>query len=299
MLLKKPISFEEQLNRIREHGVKIEDPDKAMDFLKTCGYYRFTGYAMQFRKSPSDSDYVDGTSFENIRRIYEFDEAMRNTLRKYIEIAEIFYRTKISYGFSMVKCKEPPHDQHYYENNYYDKDVFNKVKTRFSKEEQYYKDSLIVKHHKRKYGGKMPLWVITELLSFSNLSQLYSCMYDSEKQAIAAPLGLSAKRLQNNLHCMSVLRNKCAHGARLYNDKLKPPAMFAPAMKKAYGDMALDSLFAYILILLNRLPHLKDKENMIIEIDNIVKEYEEDIDFSLIGFPQNYEDILRKEKSAT
>ena len=43
----------------------------------------------------------------------------------------------------------------------------------FSREKNYYKDSLIVKHHKIKYSSKMPLWVIVELMSFSNMSKLY------------------------------------------------------------------------------------------------------------------------------
>ena len=33
----------------------------------------------------------------------------------------------------------------------------------------------------------MPLWVIVELMSFSNMSKLYSSMYYSEKEAIHAP----------------------------------------------------------------------------------------------------------------
>jgi len=55
----------------------------------------------------------------------------------------------------------------------------------FSREKIYYKDSLIVKHHKIKYSSKIPLWVIVELMSFSNMSKLYSSMYYSEKDAIA------------------------------------------------------------------------------------------------------------------
>lgn len=35
-----------------------------------------------------------------------------------------------------------------------------------------------------KYSSKMPLWVIVELMSFSNMSKLYSSMYYSEKDAI-------------------------------------------------------------------------------------------------------------------
>lgn len=59
----------------------------------------------------------------------------------------------------------------------------------FKKEKNYYKDSLIVKHHKAQYESKIPLWVIVELMSFSNTSKLYSSMYISEKEKIADAVG--------------------------------------------------------------------------------------------------------------
>ena len=83
----------------------------------------------------------------------------------------------------MAKCTEAPYDQHYDENNFYNKKGFKEVMENFSREKNYYKDSLIVKHHKIKYSSKMPLWVIVELMSFSNMSKLYSSMYYSEKRS--------------------------------------------------------------------------------------------------------------------
>ena len=46
---------------------------------------------------------------------------MRDTFRRYIEKAEVYYRTQIAYGFSIAKCTEAPYDQHYDENNFYNK----------------------------------------------------------------------------------------------------------------------------------------------------------------------------------
>lgn len=74
----------------------------------------------------------------------------------------------------------------------------------FSREKNYYKDSLIVKHHQIKYSSKMPLWVIVELMSFSNMSKLYSSMYYSEKDAIAHMVGVGRDTLENHLHCLPV-----------------------------------------------------------------------------------------------
>ena len=43
--LKPPISFEEQLNKLEEHGIIVGDREKAIEILKNVNYYRFTGYA--------------------------------------------------------------------------------------------------------------------------------------------------------------------------------------------------------------------------------------------------------------
>ena len=101
----------------------------------------------------------------------------------------------------------------------------------------YYKDSLIVKHHKIKYSSKMPLWVIVELMSFSNMSKLYSSMYYSEKDAIANMVGVGRDTLENHLHCLSVLRNKCAHAARMYNTDFNQPAKFTVSFLRKHPEI--------------------------------------------------------------
>lgn len=174
---KKPLTFDEQLDKLAAHGMIITDREKAKDILKRVNYYRFTGYALQFRQDPSGSDYIVGTTFETVYHLYKVDEILRDTFRRYIEKAEVYYWTQIAYGFSIAKCTETPYDQHYDENNFYNKKGYREVMENFSREKNYYKDSLIVKHHKMKYSSKTPLWVIVELMSFSNMSKLYSSMY--------------------------------------------------------------------------------------------------------------------------
>ena len=217
MDLKKPLTFYEQLDKLIVHGMIVADREKAKDILKRVNYYRFTGYALQFRQEPSGSNYIEGTIFETVYHLYKVDEILRDTFRRYIEKAEVYYRTQIAYGFSIAKCTEAPYDQHYDENNFYNKKGYNEVMENFSREKNYYKDSLIVKHHKIKYSSRMPLWVIVELISFSNMSKLYSSMYYSEKDAIARMVGVGKDTLENHLHCLSVLRNKCAHAASIAN----------------------------------------------------------------------------------
>lgn len=292
MDLKIPMTIEEQIEKLKTHGLIIDDIEKAKRLLSEINYYRFTGYALQYRSQPEKSEYIKGVTFETIYRIYQFDESLRDIFRKYIERAEIYYRTLISYNFSIVKCATPPHDQHYDENNFYNKQGYNEVMDSFKKEKNYYKDSLIVKHHKIKYNSKMPLWVIVELMSFSNTSKLYSSMYTTEKELISAEEGVSAATLENHLHCLAVLRNKCAHAARLYNTEFNPPARFTKQYLRRHPEIKNNSLFSYVLVLLKRLPDETMKKALIDDVINVIDNYSEDIKLSLIGFPSNYEELL-------
>lgn len=290
--LKVPLSYEEQIEKLKAHNMTVKDADFASDFLSKNNYYRFTGYALHRRVSANSSNYLPGTSFESIYHIYCFDESLRNFLKKYIEILEIYFRTQISYNFAIAKCMQPPHDQHYCDDNFYNKKGFKSVMDSFSHDKKYYRDSLIMQHHVKNYNGKLPLWVMVEMLSFSNLSKLYACMYRSEKDMIAAAVGSGAAMLTNHLHCLSVLRNKCAHAARLYNTVFNPPAKFNTSFLRKHPCVKSTTLFAYILVMYRRLPDQDTRCLFKSELKSILDEFSADIELALIGFPEDYLDML-------
>lgn len=293
MNLKKPCTISEQIQKLKDHGVVIKDEDAAYSFLSQVNYYRLTGYLLQYRINPENSDYAVPVDFCELVELYKFDSELRNLYRKYLEIIELFYRTKISYTFSLLKCKNEPYDQHYSEDSFYNKEAFKNIKNGFENEEEgYYCDSLIVKHHKNKYGNQMPLWVLVELLSFSKLSKLYRCMYDSDQDKISASVGTGRKTLGNHLHCLTILRNKCAHCARLYNSSFSLPAQMPKKFLRDNPAFSNTSLFSYTLVLVKRLPDTETRSSFVKELTAVFDKFSDYIDLSLIGFPKLYSDIL-------
>ncbi len=291
-MLKKPLEYNEQVKKLIEHGMIVDDTVRAEDIIRKVNYYRITGYALQFRKAPNDSDYKVGTTFEHVYKIYQFDEDLRDILRTYIESVEVYFRTVISHEFAMAKCTKEPFDQHYDKNNYHNKNGFEDIKYHFQKEKSYYKDSLIMKHHDKKYKGKMPLWVMVEMMSLSDVSKLYSCMYYSEQDRISDVVGCGTKTLKNHLHCVSVLRNKCAHAARLYNTKFYPSAELSRSFLRSYPEVINDTLFSYLVVLIKRLSRKEQRLNLLSDIEKLIEEFEEWIELSEMGFPQDWETIM-------
>ena len=292
MDLKKPYTIKEQIDKIRDHGIIISDENFATKMLMEISYYRLSGYMLQYRVSTDSHEMVTGIHFETIYKIYSFDEEIRALLRMYIEKAEFYYKCLIGNNFAELKCQKAPYDQHYDIRNYYDKGGIESTLQNFSKEKKYYKDSAIVKHHYRKYADKMPIWVMMELMTLSSVSFFYHALYQSDKDAIAKQIGISSSTLENHLHALSVLRNKCSHGVRLYNSVMNPPVRFNKSFLRGNPTIKNNSLFAYILMLTKRLPSDKDRKMFRDKLNRIIKKYEADIDLSLVGFPDDYKKFL-------
>ncbi len=292
MNLKPPLTIEQQIQKVEAHGMHIPNFDKAKRFLSAVNYYRFTGYALEYRKDIHRSDYIPGTDFETVTKIYEFDEGLRHILRKYLEEAEIYYKTQVAYTFSLANCTQPPHDQHYLPSNYYRADRFAGLLNHLAVEEGYFKDAAFVKHHIDVYGNQMPLWVLVELMTFSTLTRLYGCMYKSDQERIADSVGASARILRNNLHAMAILRNKCAHASRLYNDAMSLPVAFSPKFLRRHKHIEANTIFAYIIMLSKRLPDDACREELKEDICNLVARYKGFVNLKLMGFTDDWQSLL-------
>lgn len=80
---------------------------------------------------------------------------------------------------------------------------------------------IFVEHYRRKYSDPFmaPLWAVTELMSFGELSKWVAATKNPDiKSALAKDLGLPNKEvLEGVLAHLSYVRNLCAHHCRLWN----------------------------------------------------------------------------------
>ena len=50
------LSYETQLDLLKDRGLEIEDYDKALSVLKSINYYRFSGYSLTLRKDDTTAN---------------------------------------------------------------------------------------------------------------------------------------------------------------------------------------------------------------------------------------------------
>ena len=61
MDVKKPTTFEQQLDKLKSRGCIIEDEKKALTVLRRVNYYRLTAYFLPF--TDNDGNYISCTSY--------------------------------------------------------------------------------------------------------------------------------------------------------------------------------------------------------------------------------------------
>ena len=174
MDLKKPLTFDEQLDKLIVHGMIVADREKAKDILKRVNYYRFTGYALQFRQELSGSNYIEGTTFDEIAYLQHYDKEIKAIFFKSILEAEKHFKAILAYRFSEKFRNEK--FAYLIASNYSNKEILQVTKTIASL-------SSIISKYKNKPNNSIshylnkhydiPFWILTNYMNFCQLLYFY------------------------------------------------------------------------------------------------------------------------------
>ena len=248
---KQALSFEDQLTLLEQRGLVVADRPAALNVLGRVSYYRLSAYWYPFRQATPQggkaSSLYPGTTFEAVQALYEFDRQLRLLVLDALERIEVALRTAVTYHLGMQYGAFGHEDaQHFHPQ-------FDHVAwmDRLHDETQRSSDAFVA-HYQENYHGfpSMPVWMMSELISLGSLSRLFKGMQNADKKAIADPLHLHPKRLQDWLHVLTYVRNVCAHHSRLWNRDLsiKPMAMNEPEWSAPLLARR-DKLFCILLML--------------------------------------------------
>lgn len=286
MQVKPAKTYQEQVDLIKEKGFIVDDREACITFLKQANYYRLSAYFLPFRKT--DGTFVHGVHFQRVQRIYEFDNCIRILLLQAIERIELYTRTQLAY---YLGHRYGPLG---YLNDaiFSDKHNVSAFRKRIDRHIDENRQTLIVKHHMEKYGGKFPIWVLIEFFSIGSLSYLYADLISTDQKAIAkTAFSQSATCLKSWLRCLAELRNRCAHYSRIYYSAFSSTPKMPP--NTTYNNPNNHLLFPQILMLKYLYPDKDEwRDRMLPGIANLIISSLPDIDLNHIGFPYNWREIL-------
>ena len=284
--MKQAKTIDEQLDILQNRGLVIKNRDYAYKVLQNINYYNLTGYLYLFKE---EKNYHKDTSLELAIKLYQFDNEMRNLLLSLTTEAEQLLKTRIAYQIALSYPKNPCiyTKKSFFVNSKEHSAFMSKFKKTVSRN----KEIPFVKHHINHYNGAFPIWVAVELFTMGNLKYLYRNLPSKLKKIISRELNLSPETFESWIENIRILRNNLAHNMRLYGTKNR----YVPKFEKHHEvTIKNNRLFVYFLLLkeLSQFDEhwLRDLDRL----EDIIQKYSDYIDLKLIGFLENWKDILSK-----
>ena len=221
--LKPHISYQEQVNKLLERGMIIEDKARAIQTLEHINYYRLGVYWHSFEVDHKTHRFKPGTRFEDVVSLYDFDRQLRLLVLDAIERFEVSARTQWTYHLSDAYGPHAHLVAKAHSNNWSKtvEDLQKEIKR---------SDEIFIKKILSKYDGNSPpIWAVSEIMSFGLLSKWYKNLrVNTLRKNIARVYDVHPDVLQSWMQHFTVLRNNCAHHSRLWNRQFGRVAPMQP-----------------------------------------------------------------------
>jgi abortive infection bacteriophage resistance protein len=217
------ITVPEQIALLRSRGVTIANETEAAHFLKYVGYYRFCGYLLEWRETDSTTGahrYKPGASFAAAQRRYDFDRKLRAMCLDAVERVEIALRAAIS---NTLDVELGPHwylkSQYFRKGSNHSK-VVDKIEQEIgAKPGREDRRAPFIQHYLTNYNDPKlpPTWAILEALNLGTVSHIIDSLANGLQKRVADHFGFHRTPFVSWLHCLTIVRNTCAHHSRLWD----------------------------------------------------------------------------------
>lgn len=306
---KKFRNLDEQISILRHKGLIIDDEEVVKDILFRENYYFISGYRHLFMIGNTDKRFINGTNFNELYAMFNFDRNIRNVFIKYLLIIENNMKSIFSYELSK---KYGYREKDYLKASNFTEDSARKRQV----DDLIYKmkrqiringlKHLATRHYLSNFGY-IPLWVLVKVLSFGLISELYTILKNDDQLAISSYYNLDVVTLKTYFHVLANYRNLCAHEDIVYNYRTERPIPDSHYHYKLdipmtngeyiYGKNDLFSL----IIILKKLLANEEFTSMIVRLNDEVDRLDSHLKsiginkvLDACGIPLNFADLLEE-----
>lgn len=223
-------------------GMEIASHDEVKNALTTIGYYRLRGYSFQLYDNAAKK-YIPGTKFEDILKLYRFDQKLSDMIFSMISKIEVALRVRLVEALLVYKDALILQDSSIFKDKKRYWQNMSVVASEIARS-----NDVFIQHNFENHEGEVPVWAAAEVLSFGTLSKIIKNLKTGKGSAYTVLAGNyqyispkgnrvspSQKMLASWVQSVAVLRNMCAHNSRIYNrtihttpeildiDKITPP----------------------------------------------------------------------------
>lgn len=213
----------------------------AKQWLCSVGYYRLSAYWYPYREFIDEAhairgdNFIPGTKFEDIAALYEFDRKLRTLMHDGIERIEIGLRTQLNEYLGEIGGALAYQNPDNFRPNFKHAAWLDQAKGRVQRARSH---NEAIRHHNKYYHGKLPIWVLSEVLDFSDVSRLFEGLPTKAQYRIAENLGVAIDDTKLSVNQrgkarkehplvrwfeqLTIVRNTSAHHSRLWNRSFAP-----------------------------------------------------------------------------
>lgn len=305
------LSYNQQIQLLKSKHLSIEDEAAAERALHCYGYFSLvTGYK-DLLKNPTTKNYQDGTTFQDLLAVYQFDEELRELTLRHLLHIERHIRSALSYAFCNIYGDS---QSAYISIQNYDISTAKKNAEVTKLVNRYLLPLLnrpsnypYIEHHKSKHNN-VPLWVLINALTFGTVSKMYEYSNAQVQSAVGREFDfIREPQLRQILEVLTDFRNVCAHNERLFthrcakhdipdlrlHQKLSIPKR---GQEYIYGKRDYFSVVMAFRYLLLHAEFLTYKRNLANLIDRLCKKTQKITEPNLrdmMGLPENWKKITR------
>lgn len=209
-------TIQDQIALLQSRNMSFRQVADAPHFLSNISYYRLKGYWWEMQDNRENHHFANGSFFEDVIDLYNFDRHFRLIVFNAIERIEISLRTKLIYHLSLQYGAEWYLNPSLFE----DPKRYNSFVAKLFLDISNSSEEFIKKHFENHPTEQPESWKAMEVLTLGSLSKLYQNLKHQlpEKNKIAQEFGLyNQKYLSSWLLAITVTRNIIAHHSRLWN----------------------------------------------------------------------------------
>ncbi len=285
------LSIEEQIERLKKNGLIIDDEIVAKKYLSIISFFRLASYWRPMEKEKSLHQFKPDSRFENALSLYYFDKELRALIFSAIQSIEIALRTKVIHEFSMVYGPFWFMENKLVKNEKLQQENMASLRKELNRS----KEDFIQEHyHKYSTPDMPPAWKTLEVASFGVLSKLYGNFKDKNvKKSIARSFGVPQHEyLESWMRSIAVLRNCCAHHARIWNRRFSMIPQLPKTMSGDWinlSDLDTHKLYVLLCCIVYWLNSIYADNDFVKKTKLLLRRYP-NVDISAMGFPKNWEE---------
>lgn len=218
---KKFLTYQQQIQKLEHSGLTIVDRSACERVLADIGYFPVVNGYQSFFRDPSTRIYREGSTFDDILALYEFDARLREVVLDALLKVEVKLRSAIAYEFCSAhgEAQQKYLDASSYSNSKDARRILPNLTRMLGFIANQDTNHQYLVHYRGSYGN-VPLWVAVNAMTFGQTSKMLAALKDGERSRIAKRFGtVTSRELSRFVRVLALYRNVCAHGERLFSHR--------------------------------------------------------------------------------